>query len=284
MPGKSPRIRKTVDRFSPYKQPLRTVSDDEVLDFLDEVAAVSPTHDDWKGGDGVAVGRMALVANDDQRREVNGIGDTHGCHSCLTRVESDPNQPWIGDHCPPTSLSDAARKALGVAEERYDGSVQLRPQCDSCSVTQASLVVRVNSEVSQGLKPNLNAFGEVLVGKKAGRHTRGVNATSAKVSPAQGDAIQKLGQTYGCHSCKAKFPKDYYHADHNPPVCYTYSHVIAILEYAKQNIEGCEDIVITQNFKLKPQCPRCSHEQGGRMAGLNASAEDLARRLRLPVY
>lgn len=283
MTGKTERVRKTVDRFSPYDKDDKAFSHREILRFIAEVEAVSPTHPDWKGA-GIEANRMELAATESQRKEVNEIGAIHGCHSCLSDVSTDPDQPWIGDHSPPTALSPAARKALNLPDVLYDGTIQLRPQCDACSATQSSLVKRVNSEVAQGLKPNLNKLGEILLGIKPGKHAKGVNATGATVSPAQGDSIQRLGGQYGCHSCGEKFAKDYYHADHNPPVCYTYSHVIAILKYARDNIKACKHIEVSQDFVLKPQCPRCSHEQGGKMRGLSDEARDLAQRMGLAVY
>ena len=72
-----------------------------------------------------------------------------------------------------------------------------------------------------------------------------------------------------------RVPKDAYHADHCPSVCYTYSHVVGIFRYAKRNVAELSKITITQNFVLKPQCPRCSHTQGGQMKEIKSWSKSL---------
>lgn len=263
------------------KLPVSTI-DDDIIAFVEDVQAVSPTHRRWKGY-GVAATRMQMVATESQREEVNGIGALHGCHSCLTMVDTDKNQPWIGDHQPPTELSARARTALGLPGEVYDGTVKLRPQCDVCSVSQAGTVKRINTEVAGGAAPNLNALGNRLLGVTAPLHRRCIDASSARVSAPEGLAIQRLGEAHGCHSCKSLYPKDAYHADHCPAVCYTFSHVVAILQHARDNVTGCRKIAVGQNFELRPQCPRCSHEQGGKMNELHKRSTRLAKRLGIPV-
>lgn len=263
------------------KLPVSTL-EDHIIAFVEDVQAVSPTHRRWKGY-GVAATRMQMVATDSQREEVNDIGKLHGCHSCLTKVDTDKNQPWIGDHQPPTELSGRARTALGLPDEIYDGTVKLRPQCDVCSISQAPTVKRINTEVASAAVPNLNALGRLLLGTVAPKHAHCINASSSRVSASEGLAIQRLGEVHGCHSCKTLYPKDAYHADHCPAVCYTFSHVIAILQYAKDNVTGCRKIAIGQTFELRPQCPSCSHEQGGKMNELHKRSTMLAKRLGIPV-
>jgi hypothetical protein len=270
----------------PAKKPKKKVVlslEDEIINFVRAVEAVSPTHPLWKG-EGVDVGRQQLTATDGQCRQVNKIGKKHGCHTCLTRVATDKNQPWIGDHQPPTSLSAKERAALGLAVAVYDGTVKLFPQCDVCSVTQAVTVKRIQAEILRGLQPNLNALGKRLLGIQKPKHTHSIYASSPKVSDAEGQSIQRLGIVHGCHSCGSRYPKDSYHADHCPPVCYTYSHVIRILQYAKDNIDELSDIKITQSFELRPQCPRCSHEQGGKMSKIARWSKTLAQRMNITVY
>lgn len=255
----------------------------EIIEFVQAVGDIAPTHDDWTGK-GVAVTRMDMKASKSQREEVNMIGETHGCHSCLTKVDTDKNQPWIGDHSPPTGLTPKARAVLGLPDEAYDGTVKLRPQCDSCSIAQANTVARINEEVRQGLKPDLNKFGERLLGVIPSKHNKCINASGAKVKPPEGESIQRLGTIYGCHSCGTRYPKDIYHADHCPPVCYTYSHVIRILKYADENIPALKGISIHQDFELRPQCPRCSHEQGGKMKHVADWSKELAKKIGITVY
>jgi hypothetical protein len=260
-----------------------------VIEFIESVRALTETHEDWKGK-GVAVSRMDMVATQSQRDEVNEIGVLHGCHTCLTEVAFDKNQPWIGDHQPPTSLSVKARAELGLVSETYDGTVVLRPQCDSCSSIQAALVKRVNADIQGGIDPLLGSHDKTLIGLKNGAHTWCINASSAKVSPSEGESIQRLGTRYGCHSCGTRYPKEIYHADHNPPVAYTYSHVRRILEYARDHIDSMKGLKIPDDFELKPQCPRCSNEQGGKMSAISKEALKVTQLLRhnkglsIPVY
>jgi hypothetical protein len=86
------------------KKPLHK----KIIQFVEAVQAISPTDPEWKGV-GVKVNRMDMTATDSQRTLVDSIGQNHGCHSCLTKVKSDKNQPWIGDHQPPTELNATAR-------------------------------------------------------------------------------------------------------------------------------------------------------------------------------
>jgi hypothetical protein len=166
----------------------------------------------------------------------------------------------------------------------YDGTVVLRPQCDVCSLSQAATVKRVNAEAAKGEKPDLNALGERLLGVGNPKHGHSLPASSSRVSPAEGNLVQTLGTRHGCHSCGTRFPASGYHADHCPPVCYTYSHVIKILEYAKKNVKSLDDVEIPQDFELRPQCPRCSHEQGGKMQAIARWGKELARKLNITVY
>lgn len=269
------------------KQTIKKLPLEEQVElFIEEVARVSPTVGTWSGGKGVHVGRMRMKATESQIEAVNRLGAIHGCHSCGCKVETDKNQPWIGDHQPPTELSKNARRALGLpATIDYDAEeVRLLPQCDECSRAQAVTVKRVNKEVAEGEDPDLNGYGKRLFGIGKQHHTHSIPATGSKVSPAQGYSIQNLGTLHGCHSCNSRYPKDSYHADHNPPVCYTFSHVINILRWAKKNIDKYKDLDIRQDFHLLPQCPRCSHEQGGRMRALSTRATELARKMGFTVY
>lgn len=261
------------------KQP-KTQLEKKVMKFISEVASVSPTNSNWKGTD-VDCGFNQFKATRAQRDEVNFIGAIHGCHSCLTKVDTDRNQPWIGDHQPPTNLKSSVRQHAGLPENKYDGTVRLYPQCDECSREQSGLVNGLNGgtvDIDALDALELSIIGVSLPPDNPKMY---VNATSEKVHESQGLSIQRLGTVHGCHSCQTKFPKDIYHADHNPPICYTYSHVQKILQWASNKGFAVE---IPTSFVLRPQCPRCSHAQGGAMKKLKETSKYLATELNIPTY
>lgn len=271
--------------FDQQAKRRKTSLEVRVLALLKDVHGLSPTRPEWKGKD-VDATWMDFRTTKAQRAEVNADRAAR-CHTCLTDVATDRDQPWIGDHQPPTELSAAARQALGLAALGYGGAVRLFPQCDHCSRTQASLVKRVNRCVAAGTPVVLSASEHNLLrtAQAAPSHGQGIDASSASVSPAQGYLIQGLGTQHGCHSCDARCPKDNYHADHSPPVAYTYSHVISLIRWARTNIRGHDQYKrIPASFVLRPQCPRCSHEQGGKMAAIAARAKELAIEAGFAVY
>ncbi|MCY2992071.1 MAG: hypothetical protein NTY19_29955 [Planctomycetota bacterium] len=260
-----------------------------IREFVETLQTVSQSCDGW-GGKGVTGRWMEKNAETGHRADVNAFGAKHGCHTCKSFVLTDPNQPWIGDHQPPTGLTLKSRLKLGLPEVAvYDGSVRLRPQCDSCSRKQATAIKRINARAEAGtLKmTDLTEEERHLVGLAPpfshgfGLY-RDVMATNATVNATQGRAIQDLGVLNGCHSCPSWFPADAYHADHCPPFCCTKSWVCSIIEYANQH--ALSDMKIPTEFELRPQCPRCSHEQGGKMKNLDQRARAIAQKLDITVY
>ena len=226
-------------------------------------------------------------ASGDHRKEINDIGEHSGCHSCGSDIRTDTNQPWIGDHQPPTGLTPAARAVLKLPlEPKYNGDVTLLPQCDICASIQSALVTQVNNKVAAKEDlPSLSSHQSLLLGvtQTSTRYSGVIYATSDKVNSTQGNLIQAEGVANGCHSCGERRPKHTYHADHFPPVCYTYSHITTILMYAKQNIGSMAGITIYDSFQYRPQCPRCSHAQGGNTSAILNLAREIAIEMGIPV-
>jgi hypothetical protein len=111
-------------------------------------------------------------------------------------------------------------------------------------------------------------------------HEKGIDAVSVKVSESQGFSIQAFGVLHGCHTCGTRYAKDRYHADHDPPVFFSFTQTQKILKYANEKIEDLKGTLdLKEEFVLKPQCPRCSHEQGGRVSALKGQVETLAQKL-----
>ena len=77
-----------------------------------------------------------LAASSAAKEAVQVIGQTHGCHTCLTKLANDTDQPWIGDHCPPTELDPFVRRLLGIDDY---ADTHLFPQCHDCSQQQSAV-------------------------------------------------------------------------------------------------------------------------------------------------
>ncbi|MGH8474233.1 MAG: RHS repeat-associated core domain-containing protein [Burkholderiales bacterium] len=63
-----------------------------------------------------------------QQREVNRIGQEHGCHTCGTKQPGTKSGNFVGDHQPPTKLSPPGGKQV------------FYPQCRGCSNVQGGRV------------------------------------------------------------------------------------------------------------------------------------------------
>jgi hypothetical protein len=184
-------------------------------------------------------------ATADQREEIQGKGEEHGCHSCGTFIDQDSDQPWIGDHIPPTNL-----------DENLKGNREtfLHPQCSGCAHQQATLVKSVNST---GVLPKKGTLEYKLLFGGNSSNKKRILSSGSKVTADEGEQIQELGTENGCHSCGTMFPASEYIADHFPPVhMYTPSSM-------KIQEELGYDEVDTDNLMLLPQCPKCSSNQGG---------------------
>ena len=221
-----------------------------------------------------------FTAPDLAREMVQEIGNRYGCHECGAQIRTDNNQPWIGDHQPPTNLSTAARAALGLPTTiSYGtaGNTKLYPQCSACSTLQSALIKALNGNPAKAL----TAHETSLVGNTPGQFAAftAVDAVSDKCSGAQGNLVQAQGVQHGCHSCTNKVPAQTYHADHNPPVWSTGSKMEALLTLAKSMPALRRKVYDHSKFTYLPHCPRCSSHQGGVSQKLKQQAEDLYTKL-----
>lgn len=192
--------------------------------LLEEFAA-NKSRDDW-GGKGIPIkfNQFSLTAK--MKAEANEQGRSHGCHTCTSHLEIDSDQPWVGDHFPPTELRKHARAALDVVfgDKLVSAKTQvLRPQCNDCSNRQAALVRLLNtmtsSDIVKWLQGDEDELFNVLsliqgveppvIGKNC------IQASGPKVTAEQGKWIQMLGISSGCHSDPTHtVPATIYHADH----------------------------------------------------------------------
>jgi len=70
----------------------------------------------------------------DERKQVNAVGQEHGCHTCGTKTASGV---YIPDHCPPSTLY----RNDGPSGSRQSPPLQkLRPHCQKCSKRQGGKV------------------------------------------------------------------------------------------------------------------------------------------------
>lgn len=242
--------------------------------LLDEM---DPSRADW-GGTPVEIDRYEDPVSPDHKLAVQAQGATFGCHSHdqFIRLELDTDQPWIGDHIPPTQLSLAARKALGV----QDKVTVLFAQCDLCAELQSELVRRLNALSGTALTQavsGLTAHQKKLLVGGLDASTCSVPSSGPKVSSGEGSQVQNLGDTHGgCHSCGRATPKSKYHADHCPPVL--------LHQPTAQQILAALGIDLPQKYYALPQCPKCSHEQGGSMARVKALLKLATVELKMPNY
>lgn len=65
---------------------------------------------------------------EEERAEINRIGERHGCHTCGTRNSGIASGNFFGDHQSPTRLNPSGQNQIVL------------PQCMSCSVRQGGLV------------------------------------------------------------------------------------------------------------------------------------------------
>lgn len=232
----------------------------------------------WKGS-GVKISSTQFSLTGDLRRQVQDVGKAHGCHTCLTVVNVDPDQPWIGDHVPPTNFP---RKVIDNLLWP-DQVVKLRPQCDTCSNEQANLVRKIvrtkkltgltDKELKLvGCQTFVADFAILPLAKGAF-----VPSSGPTVSASEGIAVQTLGLKHGCLTCGESFPRTVYHADHAFPQEFCTSYM--------EDLFGHLGLTYPTDFELRPQCPRCSGHQGGKMKAVADEAIAYCRDvLQIPVY
>ncbi len=228
-------------------------------------AQLNQTHRHWTGT-GLKIRRNQFSLRPDQRVHVQGIGKVHGCHTCRTKLESDKNQPWVGDHIPPTNLSSSAKLAQKCRKEVY-----LFPSCHSCSNQQAALVRQLKNNPTKKLTARERKM--IHGGRKS---DRGIRTYGTKVSVYEGVLIQDLGEREGCHICGTKYPVDTYISDHTFPqeLCTTYM----------EQVFDLLDLDYPTQFELRPQCTRCSSNQGGKVLQVRMLAMKFARENGITVY
>jgi len=230
------------------------------------------THPNWRGA---AVDTSPFgQPTEDERLFVNNQGAIHGCHTCLTHLATDTNQPWIGDHIPPTRLADGVKRAYGLENEQ----VRLLPSCSECSSQQSALVNRLNMEYHLGGLTAFDALDEYEQFMLTGGYTSQgeLKSRTARVNKTQGLTVQKNGSVDGCHICQENIPQKVYHADHCPPQEFGTSYMPKV----------CAKLGITLPAKtvLRPQCPRCSGAQGGDLAHVVSFALLAAQEMGIVVY
>jgi hypothetical protein len=222
------------------------------------------THPNWKGEPtALTEGRSVFGTHEELRMEVNKIGRIHGCHECLTILKNDTDQPWIGDHIPPTNLIQSVRDHHNLPDQ-----TRLLPSCERCSSLQAALVKRLNAGDALTEEERNLIFG--------GTTTRPIiRSSNSRVNKTQGLQIQCNGTINGCHVCGTKIPRDRYIADHCPPQEFLTSWMPQLCE--KLDIELPEPTA-------RPHCARCSSAQGGSMSQFIRDAKQLANKLGITVY
>jgi hypothetical protein len=261
----------------------------ELKRLLEDEIASNQSHPAWSGS-GVAVrfNQFSLTAK--MKADVNEIGVLHGCHTCNTRLEIDRDQPWIGDHFPPTELRKHARAALQElsGDDLFTSGRQvLFPQCHVCSSQQAALVRKLNtmtgSEIVKWLKSDEDELFEVLnltlgwMKVKKGRTC--IAATGPVVTAVEGQRIQIIGVKLGCHSNPDhEVAALVYHADHTWPQEFCTSYMEAVMKHL-----GLGHLIPTQQ-ELRPQCPRCSGNQGGKLSQISKKALAFAKAHSITFY
>ena len=229
------------------------------------------TNPGWRGH-GIDVRRNQFSLTPDLREQVQEIGRQHGCHTCLTRLEIDSDQPWVGDHIPPTKLT--ARDKAKIMGPSWRGKTYLYPQCHECSHQQSAIV----DALKRGRMrfETLKRRQKELIGAVRTDGADRVRSSGPKVTADEAQAIQDVGVREGCHSCGTRYPVTTYHADHSFPQEFCTSYMEAVFK----NL-GLE---YPDTFDLRPQCPRCSGHQGGKIKQIRDEAMKYATAQRLPVY
>lgn len=249
----------------------------QLYDLLVEEIKSNQSRGDWKGK-GVVVSFNQFSLTPKMKSDCNEQGTVHGCHTCDSHVEVDKDQPWVGDHFPPTELKAHACKALAelfgskllVSQKQI-----LRPQCNDCSNQQAALVRKLNnmttSEIMNWLgKDEGELFWTLCLIQGAEPPSVGKNcifSSGPKVSETEGKQIQILGIRDGCHSDPThKYPVTKYHADHTWPQEFCTSYMDDVFKALKLIQHK------PKQQELRPQCPRCSGNQGGKLSQISKLA------------
>lgn len=261
----------------------------KLYDLLVEEIKNNTSRGDWKGK-GVVISFNQFSLTSKMKSDCNEQGTAFGCHTCPSHVEIDKDQPWVGDHFPPTELKDYARAALdklfGTKLLVSTKKQILRPQCNDCSNQQAALVRKLNnmtaSEIMKWLEKDEAELQWVLCliqGVEPPNNGNCIMASGAKVSDSEGKAIQLLGVRDGCHSDPThKYPVTKYHADHTWPQEFCTNYMDQVME--KLGLIKYKP----KQQELRPQCPRCSGNQGGKLSQISKLALAFAEANNITFY
>lgn len=260
-------------------------------DVLRECSATSV---DWERkitiplANSVPCGKSDWVANSTQRELVQNMGESYGCHTCNKPIVSTP-QNFIADHIPPRGIFN------NPLEPRI--TYRFYAHCDFCANKQATQVVSANAipAVKQEMRNwagdphrttamreflKVNGYSDYNIHLLTGKH-------DAPSMPGHGNAprdsdragVNALAPTVTCHSCGRGQASYFYHADHNPPVEFAMTHWFP--EFIEHLLKT-EHAIVAAKIKEKingpffrPQCPSCSHGQGGRCAALATRSQEL---------
>jgi hypothetical protein len=255
----------------------------KLKDLIIAEIKANQTRSGW-GGTGVPISSTQFSLTDTLREQVNARGRKYGCHTCPSRVENDADQPWVGDHSYPTNLSDHVKEVLNsIAGFADRGKTYLFPQCHQCSGQQANLVLKLNlmkqSEVGSYIDSNKEEVYRLIHGTLVPKVNQNcVEASGPVVTPNEGDAIQLMGSENGCHSdSRHKFPTTRYIADHAFPQEFCTGYMPQVMKEL-----GISDLIPKQ-LELRPQCYRCSGNQGGKMSQISKLAQEYAAEVGIPV-
>jgi hypothetical protein len=250
---------------------------------------LSDTHEDWYGleypNEMLTISRNYYYPSEIDRFIIQQLGNSFGCHTCRTFISTDRNQPWTGDHIPPTQLRAGVR-TWAEGQLGFNGGQQvLAPQCSGCSSRQAALVKSLNAmpliqHAIDFLNDALHRDEKKLIlgGKQFLVGTNCVQATGPKVTQTQGRRVQHLGERQGCHSCGTLYPASVYIADHIVPKEFCTTYMPQVFE-----VLGIHEIDWDE-LELRPQCPRCSTRQGGKISTISVRALQFARTVGITVY
>lgn len=244
-----------------------------VKKLIEDELARNTTKPGWQGK-GIIIDLSQFSLTADLREQVQEQGKDFGCHTCITHLETDKDQPWVGDHIPPTELAWGDKKS--VMGKDWDESTYLFPQCHECSHKQSAVVRNLKNKTRK--YADLTAGEKKLIGfgrlRLKGKY---IDSSGPKVTATEGDQIQQLGVRNGCHSCGTKYPVLTYHADHSFPQEFC-------THYMEEVFKDL-GLAYPTSFDLRPQCPRCSGQQGGKMKQIMDVATAYAtENLKIVVY
>jgi len=266
-----------------------------VTDLILREIERSASHKDWQGAAETLLQpalnppfqKYGFPASIDAKVAVQIVGQANGCHTCCTILTSDPDQPWVGDHCPLTELQPLARTLLGCSDKTY-----LFPQCHNRSQQHSALVSafsRCKTPVKiKELVEDLTPYGLGLLtggkepipkGTKGAKGWNCLRSTGPAVKVAEGYDIQTLGSAPGphggCHTCGSVIPVTEYVADHVVPAAFVTSSMKELFDHLE---------IEYPLLQLRPQCTRCSTAQGGQVQMVVKQALAYARSIGITVY